>query len=59
MTQLKDQMYTMRDLVDLAKTTRPTIYRWIRLQDFPKPIKVGRKLLWRREEIDKYLDSRK
>jgi len=27
--------------------------------DFPKPLKVGRRVFWRSEEIEKYLESKK
>ncbi|MDR2724179.1 MAG: helix-turn-helix domain-containing protein [Holosporaceae bacterium] len=46
------------DLTNIFKVTRGTIYLWVKTKsDFPKPFKAGRRLLWKRSEIESYLES--
>jgi prophage regulatory protein len=38
--------YRLPDLVEMFGFSKPSIYRWIKDNSFPKPIKVGRLSLW-------------
>lgn len=47
---------------DVAKFFRisvKTLWVWIRDKpDFPKPIKIGRGLIWRKADIEEYIDKK-
>ncbi len=51
------EMISMSELKALFGVTRQAIHRWIKTPQFPKPYKVMGKLLWKRSEIDAYLES--
>ncbi len=55
-----ETLLTMKELSELLKVDRMTITRWVRVKpDFPKPIKIERKNLWKRSEIEAYIESQK
>lgn len=57
---MKDvQLYRMRDLTQLLKVSKETIYKWIKKQDFPEPIKIGRASAWLSEDVHNWLKTRK
>ena len=38
--------------------TKRTLTEWIKNKpDFPKPFKIGRRLLWKRSEIEAFIES--
>lgn len=44
----------------LASVSRPTIYRWIKTEGFPKPIKLSPSCsVWNVTEVQSWIDSRK
>tara|TARA_B100001027_G_scaffold116175_1_gene80192 strand:- start:23 stop:232 length:210 start_codon:yes stop_codon:yes gene_type:complete len=47
------KLYTKKDIEDIFKISRATVYRWCREGDFPQPInfKKGRRQYWRDDEI--------
>ena len=47
------KLYTKRDIEDIFKISRATVYRWCREGDFPKPFncKKGSRQYWRAEDI--------
>jgi prophage regulatory protein len=50
------QMLTCRDLEELLKISKATIYRWMEADDFPKPLHLGAKMIrWRSTDIEKWL----
>ena len=53
------KLYTNKDIVQIFKVSRATIYRWWREGDFPQPLnfKKGRRQYWRAEQIDKYIKN--
>ena len=53
------KLYTKKDIVQIFKVSRATIYRWCREGDFPQPInlKKGRRQYWRADEIKKYIEN--
>ena len=43
----------------ICKISRSAIYRWMRADQFPTPIKIGAKAVrWRENEIRDFIDSR-
>ena len=58
----KDQPEFMRmnQVCKRLEISRSTLYRWIQLDEFPKPQKIGTRLVrWKTEEIDEWLDKTK
>ena len=52
MTQVERMIYGRREVMELIRISRPTLYRWLQLGTFPKPIKIGpQKLAWRRDDV--------
>ncbi len=53
------KLYTKKDIVQIFKVSRATLYRWCREGDFPQPLnfKKGRRQYWRAEQIDKYIKN--
>ncbi len=50
----------MDDIVKYLKVDRLTITRWVKTKsDFPRPFKIGRKNLWKKSEIDAYLETKR
>lgn len=58
MKHLED-MLSMKDIIELFGVTRQAVHRWIKRPEFPKPSKIVGKLLWRRNEIESYIESTK
>ena len=55
-----DEVLTLEDTLKIFKCSRDTIWRWTKTKsDFPQPIKIGRKKLWFKSDIQKYMESLK
>jgi predicted DNA-binding transcriptional regulator AlpA len=52
-----EEMISMNDITELFGVTRQSVHRWIKHPDFPKPFKIVGKLLWKRSEIEAYIES--
>ena len=51
------ELMTVRDMCTALKCSRPTLYRFLRKPDFPRPIYPGtRSPRWPSDEIDAYLE---
>ena len=49
----------LRQLTAMVGLSRSTIYRLVKAEQFPKPIRIGiSSLAWRMDEIHKWIDSR-
>lgn len=58
MSNFDDINLNMKEMTKFLKVDRRTITRWIKDNPgFPKPMKIGRKLLWKRSEIEEYIES--
>lgn len=51
-------LLAVRDILDLIPVSRSTLYRWMELTDFPKPVRLHGRVLWKSEEINAYIDSK-
>jgi prophage regulatory protein len=51
------ELYKIKELVELLKISRATIYRKVSENEFPKPIKIGRGTFWRKEDITNWLQN--
>lgn len=50
------QLLTIRDVLEITKAGRATIYDWMRDRDFPRPLKIGgRNVRWIAREVDTWL----
>jgi predicted DNA-binding transcriptional regulator AlpA len=51
-----DQILTTRKVVEIVGHHRSTLYRWMRVGDFPKKHSFrGRRVGWLRSEVEKWL----
>ena len=48
-------LYTKTEVIKKFSISEQTLYNWMDRNNFPKPIKIGRRIFWRKEVIDKYL----
>jgi predicted DNA-binding transcriptional regulator AlpA len=48
-----------KDICKQLKIGTTTLFNWRNRYNFPAPIKVGRKLLWKKSDIEAYLESKK
>jgi len=49
------QAYRISELVQLIGVSRSTIYRLIKENKFPRPLKIGKISLWAKEDIERWL----
>ncbi|MDR2385574.1 MAG: helix-turn-helix domain-containing protein [Tannerella sp.] len=55
---MEEEFLTTEDIMKLFHICRDTVQDWIKnKKDFTKPIKFGRRNLWKPSVIDAYLDS--
>jgi prophage regulatory protein len=47
------------DVLSLVPVPRSTLYLLMSRDDFPKPIKAGRRVLWDIKEIESWVEKRK
>lgn len=53
------QLYSLAQLLKIVPVSRMTIYRLIKKKEFPKPVKVGNRNLWKSTTIDTWLKNKK
>ena len=57
--QVERMIYGRREVQELLGVSRPTLYRWLKLGTFPRPIKIGpQKIAWRRADIVEWIANR-
>ena len=54
--KIEDSLWDVDEVAKYLKTGKDTVYRWIASKDMPS-LKVGKKWLFRKEEVDAWLDS--
>jgi len=57
MTDLSTILLPTSEAAKLCGVSIRTWYLWDQLGKIPKPIRVGRKLLWRRDELTAWIDA--
>ena len=50
-------MVTREELAVLFRVDRQTISNWVKRKRLPPPLRVGRKLLWRNETLERFLST--
>ncbi|RSV39458.1 AlpA family phage regulatory protein [Sphingomonas sp. ABOLE] len=54
-----EQLLRMRDVLNLVRLSRSTIYHYISEGDFPKQIRVGRRAVaFRKSDIERWIEER-
>jgi excisionase family DNA binding protein len=53
-----DELLTVGDVAQLTRSTPAAIYQWRRRGTGPKGLRVGNKVLFRRQDIEEWLESR-
>lgn len=48
----------LADVLGLVPLSKPTLYRRMRDDGFPKPVKVARRSFWIKEEVEAYMAKR-
>jgi predicted DNA-binding transcriptional regulator AlpA len=52
-----DALLKLRDLLEIMKISRSTLWRVQQQEDFPKPVALLGRKRWRREELQAWLDA--
>ncbi len=55
---MEDKWLTVNEICEYLHTTRDTVYKWIEQKQMPAN-KVGRKWLFRKDEVDAWVKSGK
>lgn len=55
---MEDKWLTVNEICEYLHTTRDTVYKWIEQKQMPAN-KVGRKWLFRKDEVDTWVKSGK
>jgi prophage regulatory protein len=58
MTATETRFLRIGDVLDRVPVSRPTIYRLIKKQEFPKPLSVGSSSFWVEAEIEQWMDEK-
>ena len=55
-----DVKLALNEVIKETRVSRKILYRWRKIEslNFPKPIKIERKLLWYKSEIQQFLKSK-
>jgi predicted DNA-binding transcriptional regulator AlpA len=51
-------LLSIADVLALIPVARSTLYLWMQKEDFPKPVRMGTRVMWKSEEIHAYIDSK-
>mgnify|MGYP006273288665 CR=1 FL=1 len=52
-----EALLTPRDVADMLRVSVRTLYRWIDHGHVTPPLRLGRSLRWRRDDIDRWLED--
>jgi predicted DNA-binding transcriptional regulator AlpA len=52
---MNSDLYTTEDLINKFQISEATLHNWINKNYIPKPIKIGRRIYWRKEVIDNHV----
>jgi predicted DNA-binding transcriptional regulator AlpA len=56
--KVEEEFLTTEDIMKKFHICRDTVQDWIKNKDtFPKPVKFGRRNLWKKSEIEEYTES--
>jgi len=52
-----DRLLRVKDVSEIVSMGRSTIYRLVKKNQFPRPVKRGRSTFWRESDIQRYISS--
>lgn len=52
-----EELFTLKDVMQLVKLSRSTITRMVKAGKFPNPLEFSRKLYWKHEQINDFLNN--
>ena len=53
------ELLTIEEVCAMTRMSRSTVYKKVKSGEFPKPIRLGRRMVrWRRWEVVKWISSR-
>ncbi len=53
------QFYRVKDLQDILRISKATVWSWVKLNTFPSPIKLGKGItVWRKSDIDAWVKTK-
>jgi prophage regulatory protein len=55
----KDKLIKMKDVMDRIPLSRPSIYRLVKEEKFPKYIKIGGGTFWLESDINSWIQNQK
>lgn len=51
------ELLKLPDVINMTSHSKTTIYGLVKKGEFPAPLKRGRASFWRREEVEKWVNS--
>ncbi len=58
MITMKEEFYDIKEICEILKVTRLSVYRWIKAKKLPA-YKVGKTFLIKKEDFKEFLNKRK
>ena len=56
---MEDYFLRLPQVLDYVGVSKPTIYRWIKENTFPKPIKLStRMVVWKKAEVQEWMGKK-
>lgn len=53
-----DKLIRLSDVLKIVPISRSTLWRWVKLRNFPEPIRLGKGVtVWRAIDIDNYVKN--
>ena len=52
-----ERLLDSKDICEMLRISKTTLTSFVKRDHFPKPFKVGNKFMWKRSEIDTYLEQ--
>lgn len=57
-TMIDKKAYRLTELMNMFGVSKPSIYRWIKNDGFPRPVKIGQISLWSTNDVDRWWHNR-
>jgi prophage regulatory protein len=49
--------FNLQEVCEITTLGKSTIYRWRHEGKFPKPVKLGTKTVWKKDDVDKWMEE--
>ena len=57
--KISEKLLTLIEITQIFKISKPTVYKWQRLDFLPKPIKIGGKIYYYKNDIEQMITKKK